>query len=110
VTTPEAADNLERLRRVNELAADMETAVQRSDWLAALTASVEVAAGVTATQEWLVDSARAAGLQDQEIAGALRVTPGRITQRFGKRAETARRLREQLDALLSQPSEEGDAG
>lgn len=85
---------LERLGRVIELTAEMDRAVRRGDYLTALRTNTDVIARITALQEWMVDSARAANVKDVSIAEALKVTSPRIAQRFGNRAETTRRLRD----------------
>jgi hypothetical protein len=93
---------MERLRRVMELAAQLERAAREGDPLVALRASAEVIEQIYSMQEIWVDAARAKNAKDVEIAAALRVTSPRVAQRFGNRSETARRLREQLDAVLRQ--------
>lgn len=85
-----------------ELAAQLEQAAREGDPLVALRASAEVIEQISSMQEIWVDAARAKNAKDVEIAAALKVTSPRVAQRFGNRAETARRLREQLDAVLRQ--------
>jgi hypothetical protein len=85
-----------------ELAAELDRAARNGDPLVALRASTEVIKRIEAMQEMWVDEARAKNAKDIEIAAALQVTSPRVAQRFGNRAETAKRLREQLDAVLRQ--------